>query len=408
MRADDTPGVDRPTSAPALPLPAGARLVHIGPPKTGTTSLQAAFHEAREALIAQGVRYAGRSRHSAAAILAVTGRRTFTADGAPPPKARWIELRDEIRNAPEPRVVLSSEGLSYARPDAIRRVVDDLDPSRVHVVVTLRPVARLLASEWQEHTQSGLRVPFETWLEEVFADPRRGAGRGFWHRQRHDELIARWAEVVGTERATAIVLDERDPGMVLRTFEQLLGLREGTLVLVPDLANRSLTLAELAAVRALHDAFEAEGLAPWQFHNIVRMKAAAYMKQRRPAPDEPRIETPQWALDRATEIAGEIVAGIRASGVRVVGDLDSLALPQVSRLEGDALPDVLVPPEIAARMAMGILVASGVAREAAAGGPRYAEPLELARVRTRQLVGLLGRRAGARLRRLAPRGGAAR
>jgi hypothetical protein len=130
--------------------------------------------------------------------------------------------------------------------------------------------------------------------------------------------------------------------------------------------------------------------------------AARYLRLRRPAPDEPRIETPQWALDRATEIAAEIVAGIRASGVRVVGDLDSLAVPQVSRLEGDALPDVLVPPEIAARLAMGILVATGAAR----GGsidPRAAEPLELARVPTYQVLGVVARRTrygvAARLRR---------
>ncbi len=144
-------------------------------------------------------------------------------------------------------------------------------------------------------------------------------------------------------------------------------------------------------MRAFNAAFKAEKLGRALHATVMRFGAAQEMKQRQPAPDEPRIETPQWALDRATEIAREIVAGIRASGVRVVGDLDSLALPQVSRLEGDALPDVLVPPEIAARMAMGILVATGGARGGAAGsgaaGP--AEPSELARVPTYQVVGVV-------------------
>ena len=40
-------------------------------------------------------------------------------------------LLREIRDAREPRVVLSSEGLAYAKPEAIQRIVNDLDRARV-------------------------------------------------------------------------------------------------------------------------------------------------------------------------------------------------------------------------------------------------------------------------------------
>jgi hypothetical protein len=43
-------------------LRAGARLLHIGPHKTGSTAVQGAFHLARERLAAQGVVYPGQGR----------------------------------------------------------------------------------------------------------------------------------------------------------------------------------------------------------------------------------------------------------------------------------------------------------------------------------------------------------
>ncbi len=111
------------------PFPEGTRLLHIGPPKTGTTSLQAAFWAARDEAMAQGVRYAGTSRHSTRAVLAVTGRRTLDRQHAVPPISHWETLLARDRRGEEARVVLSSEGFSYAQPDKIERVVGDLDPT---------------------------------------------------------------------------------------------------------------------------------------------------------------------------------------------------------------------------------------------------------------------------------------
>jgi len=381
-----------PTADPAaLLLPSGARLVHIGPPKTGTTAIQGAFHAARESVKAQGVHYAGRSRHSAPAVLAVTGRRSPHSEGEPPPIKRWRRLVRDITRADARHVLLSSEFLADADSQAIRRIVEDLDPARVHVAVTLRPLGRILASQWQQNVQSGIGSSYDAWLQRAFNPVPGKENRAFWWRHRHDELIARWAEVVGPGNVTVIALDERDHGMVLRSFEQLLGLAAGTLVAEPDLANRSLTLPEVEAIRAFNVAFKAEGLGTPLHSKVMRYGAALHMKTREPGPEEPRIETPQWALDRASAIAAEMVAAIAASGVRVVGDLEALAAPQVSRLAGDRQPEVAIPPEIAASMAMGILVATGAARQgkAAGGSPVVAEPIELVRVPTTRLAGVL-------------------
>ena len=60
----------RVTTPNATPLPIGSRILHIGPPKTGTTALQAAFHLNRPAIESQGVHYASNGRHAMTAVLA--------------------------------------------------------------------------------------------------------------------------------------------------------------------------------------------------------------------------------------------------------------------------------------------------------------------------------------------------
>ncbi|OGO57335.1 MAG: hypothetical protein A2V85_15730 [Chloroflexi bacterium RBG_16_72_14] len=346
--------MDTTAATDPLLLPEASCLLHIGPPKTGTTSLQAAFWAAREAALAQGVRYAGWSRHTGEAVTAVARFTPVPGVDEPPTIRLWRDLANEVRRAREPRVVLSSEFFSYATDAAARRIVGDLEPARAHVVVTLRPLARILPSAWQQYVKNGLRIGYDAWLEAMLNGSPDGVTPLFWQQERHDALVARWAGVVGAGRVTVVVADDRDHGWLLRTFERLTGLREGTLTRVADLANRSLTRAEVEAIRALNERARAEGFTPLRIDRIVRADAARYLMTRVPDPAEPRISTPQWALDRAGEIAREMVAGIATSGVRVVGDLAALTSVPESRPEPGPEADAPLSPEIAAWLAMGM------------------------------------------------------
>jgi hypothetical protein len=391
-----------------LRLPDGTILVHIGPPKTGTTAVQGAFHARRREVLAQGVRYAGRSRHSGAAVNAVIGRPSFTRDSGSPPMSRWNALVSDVRGAREPYVLVSSEFFADAEADRIPRIVDDLGRGRVHVVVTLRPLANLLASQWQQYVQSFTRLSFDEWLSGVLDDPPGEVTPTFWRRHRHDALIDRWAAAVGRENVTAVVLDESDHDHVLRVFERLLGLRSGTLEADDDVTNRSMMLPEIEALRAFNIAFHEAGLKNALYHRVMHFGGSAYMRQRPPAPDEARIEVPRWALDRAAEIAREMVDRIAASGVRVIGELERLTAAPRGQMEVSHPPRSCVPPAIAAAMVTGIVVATGGARGsprvnevARAGGPAAqgeippanggwtAEPPRLARFATYQLAGVV-------------------
>ena len=341
-----------------LLLPAGTRLVHIGPSKTGTTSLQGAMWAARTEMRGQGVHYAGRSRHSGFAARAVAGRRSaYSDDGAPPPIRHWEAIVREVALAGDARVVFSSEFLAPAEPPAIRRVVEDLGGDRVHIAVTLRPLPKMLASRWQQDVQAGGVKAFEPWLEEHLGREGEHPDVAMWKAQRHDRLIATWAAIVGLERVTAVVVDEREHAFLLRAFEALVGLRPGTLELHEDFENRSLLLQEVEAIRALNIRTRELGLGHRANTILVRDGAARTMKLRKPGPDEPKVAPPRWAVERAGEIAQEVVAGIRSSGVRVVGSLDSL----------DVLPDAVEPPaydeqlpvQAAVAMTLGTLRSAG-------------------------------------------------
>jgi hypothetical protein len=403
-------------------LPEGTRLVHIGPHKTGTTALQGALDTARAALLARGVRYASRTRNPVTAILAVT-ERAHPSIGKPPSQSDWRALVRDVTGAREPRVVLSSEFFADAQPDAIRRIVTDLDPARVHIAVTLRPLAKIIPSQWQQYIQSGSRASFDTWLDAMFNKPTTKLTPTFWHRHRHDRLIERWAEVVGQDKVTVVVLDDRDHAMVLRAFERLLGLTDGTLVAEPDFTNRSMTLPEIEVVRAFNTVFRAEGLGTPLHAKVMRYGASAYMKTRTPEPDEPRIEIPPWAVERIAAVAREMVDAIVASGVRIIGDpegltavpatLETTATPETTQTpQPTATPATSITPEIAASAAMGVLLASGLARGGSARIPLDAdapddlapdphayvevpsiEPLSVVRVPTIQLLGIVLRRA---------------
>lgn len=395
------------TATPPTPLPEGTRLVHIGPYKTGTTAIQAAFHLARPEAEKQGVHYAGYGRQPMTAVMAGIGKPSpWSAERKPPNRAVWKQLLGEIRSSTAKRVVLSSEFFSDAEPEAIRRVVEDLGGESVHIAVTLRPLAKVIPSQWQQYVQNRQTRPFDTWLDALLNKPRGTVTPTFWFRHRHDELIARWADVVGPGRVTAIILDDREHGLAFRAFEELTGLSSGTLVPDPELSNRSMTLAEIEVIRAFNIAYKEARLPAVLYHRVMRTGAAYLMERRTPAPDEGKVELPPWAVEPVARIAREIVDGIGRSGVRVMGDLERLAAASTSRT-GDA-PTVHVPPDVAAAAAMGVLIASGLARgtavpvldpgdtEAPAGrlsapGP-VAEPAELFRVSTVQLGLVLFRR----------------
>jgi hypothetical protein len=380
----------------AVLLEPGTRLLHIGPHKTGTTAIQGALHLARERLAAEGVVYPGRGRQPLWPILAVTGQPALL--GGPRPEiSYWDSLVRDVRAAGDQRVVLSSEFFAEADDATARRVIADLGGARVHVVVTLRSLAWILPSQWQQYLQNGFHFRYLEWLEGILSEPPQTPTPGFWRRHRHDALITRWAAENGPENLTVIVLDESDRLMLLRVFESMLGLPAVFLVLEERAVNRSLTAEEAELVRLLNEEFSRRDWPHRDYARFMRYGAVEHMKDaRRPAPEEPKIATPAWALVRAAEISGEMAGRIDALGVNIVGDISSLGkLPADGLNLAPGEPDLaadgpdpaagdrsapMVPVEAAVRATIGAFMAGGAGGQTAEEIVRDLDTMSLAKV----------------------------
>ncbi|MGW2383021.1 hypothetical protein [Streptomyces sp. NPDC001658] len=379
------------------PLPTGTRLLHIGPHKTGTTSIQGALFEAKEAMAEHGVAFPAATRHPMEAVLAACARPGMMGNTRPTER-HWEQLLDQVRAGGRRTSVISSEFFADAQDDGtIARVVQQLGGDRVHVLVTLRPLTRIMPSQWQQYVQNGLRMGYENWLDHMLRKaPYEEPNPSFWHRHRHDRLVERWARVVGPGRVTVVVVDDRDRDGLMRTFERLLGLPAHLLQPVPDAANRSLTLAETEMLRNLNKEFRGNELPEELYSRLVRYGAVMHMKNAcTPGPGDVKIRTPRWAVEAAAGIGADMTERIGALGVRVLGD--PALLSAVPEPAGEAVPaKPLIAPEVAAQALYGALAA------AAAAPVRHSAPARARAVHqtpSKDLVKVLGHRCLRRLRR---------
>ncbi|WTR22535.1 hypothetical protein OHA95_17270 [Streptomyces canus] len=129
------------------PLPAGTSLLHIGPHKTGTTAIQGALFAAKGLLPGHGVVFPAHSRHPMEAALAACARPAMLGDTAPTEK-HWTRLLDQVGATGGKTSVISSEFFADAEDDdTIARIVEQLGGEGVHVLVTLRPLVRIMPSQ---------------------------------------------------------------------------------------------------------------------------------------------------------------------------------------------------------------------------------------------------------------------
>ncbi|MDQ6525778.1 hypothetical protein RB608_19335 [Nocardioides sp. LHD-245] len=297
------------------PLPAGSRILHIGLPKTGTSALQASFHAAREELGRRGVDYVSRGANPLSAARFAAG--TATGDTARLER-RWDRLAEDFRTSTAAHVVLSSEGFSGAAPDRVAWIGDRLG-GEATVVVTLRPVAALLPSIWQQALRRGGLESFEEWLAGVL-DPAHPHAANI---RRYDPaaIIASWGRRFGEDRLVFVCGDPGDPGDRMlnhRTFESLLGI-DGVLELQPVL-NSSPPYPEIEMLRHFNLA-NGRGGEDGELWTRVLRRTARRMGDAPPSgAGTAKVRVPRWAAERINEQARESIAALEASAATVVGD----------------------------------------------------------------------------------------
>lgn len=306
--------------------PDNAIVLHIGVHKTGSTALQAALAAARPGLAAHGISYPGRDEAHHAAAWAVTGfTMGFGEEATSVRRRNWPVLVKQASHH-DGRVMISSEFFGRMRPPAVRRVVEDLGPERVHVVFAVRRLGDLLPSSWQQYLKSGMTVPYRDWLKDVLGPGEPETTKGFWYRADFADLIKRWKRVLPADRLTAVILEPGAHGRLFRVTEDMLGLPTDFLEPYRQAGreNRSMTAVEAEAVRRTNLAVR-DTMGWAEYSERIRHGAIQRMVENRvPPDDEPRIVTPRWALRKAVRRQERDRRRILSSGINVVGDPDYL------------------------------------------------------------------------------------
>lgn len=302
-------------------VPPDRVLLHVGVHKTGSTALQAALASARPELQRLGVIYPGSANAHHSAAWAVTDRSFgFGEEAQPPDPRQWRRLCRRIRRH-RGRAIVSSEFFGRMGPQHIRTVVAGLGGDRVHVLIAVRPLAELLPSSWQQYLKGGMTVGYGEWLSAILGPGRSQHTPAFWRRANFAKIIRRWSSVVPPDRITAVVLDPADRQLVDRTVAELVDIPVEVITRNYEGApsNRSLTAPEAELLRQIN--LQAASSMGWQAYsgNIRHGAIRTIVETRQPPPDEPRINTPQWALDEALKRQRKDLRRLRRSGVDLRG-----------------------------------------------------------------------------------------
>lgn len=147
--------------------------IHVGPPKTGTTSVQAALAGAADSLQAQGVLIPRPGFGANGHLMAAFDYVSRAGDGTLPVNARsflnglgrvfaheWDALVQLIAESPLPAVV-SQELFAILNADGVRRLAAALPSDDVRAVAMYRPVSELVESMYQQEARMMIVPPFE-------------------------------------------------------------------------------------------------------------------------------------------------------------------------------------------------------------------------------------------------------
>lgn len=336
-------------------------VIHAGFLKTGTTALQASMNLKHKALLEQGVLYprvvnprvAVEADHHFAALALIgkpEGWRDEESESDFEPIETWNSLCKKL-NAYKGTSVFSSEMLSELLVPQIQKINAETKAEEKDVVFSIRPLVKILPSAYQQKIKFGqIKVSYEKWLEQVF-DPSResSAAKQFWLRHDYPVVLSRWIEVFGKDHVLLVVADENNREFLFHTFNQILHLKPNTLKQFKNIGtNRSLTLDEGALLMEVNRLFRK--YRDWTDYKIfVREGAAKFLTDSESKnPEAKKLVTPQWAIDAAKEITLKHIQEIKNLGIKIEGDIDSLAVANVASGENQIPTEI--PVKTAARM----------------------------------------------------------
>ena len=239
--------------------------------------------------------------------------------------------------------VFSNELLAPLGPGKLKRLVAAMSPAEVQVVVTARDLGRVIPSHWQTTLKNGGTTSWADFASAVCATPQdcgnvgRSKDIGSWFWRRHDvpAILARWQQCVPIERMTVATVPPpgHDPHLVAARFASVLGVNSSGFE-QPEYVNSSVGAHSAELLRRLN--IVAGPLERQHYRWGVKEGLAKLALIGRAELEPPYGLSPahnNWVCARADRMIEEL----RASSVRIVGDLEDLRPPR------DVRPNLVEP-----------------------------------------------------------------
>jgi hypothetical protein len=331
-------------------------IIHPGFHKTGTTALQQALSASRHQLEEVNFNYpntAGNAHHRAAWAIIEKTWGWKKRGGRPPSQVEWKKLARKIK-VKGATSIISSEFFAEANLDQLTLLKSKIKDFEVQVIFTWRPLPLLLASSYQQYLQYGIKIGYEEWLASIFEKPGYAPNTpSFWRRNLHGEAVANWCEVFGKGSVSIISVDDSKPNFLFESFSDLTGIPTGVLRSTGEKKiNRSLTFNEASLLLKINQNYPTD--TTWDSYEIFIRKGGirALTSSEIVDKDSEKLKTPQWAIDKATEINRKNVAELKALDINIVGDLDRSDFSTVPI--GINTPVTNISIETAARAMIGV------------------------------------------------------
>jgi len=308
--------------------------LHVGTPKSGTTSLQAILARNRSRLGDHGFLYPGTRPSHFIEVLGLrdSGFRGHRFEESP---QAWADLVRDVR-AHEGPALISHEILGSSGKKIIGRVVEAFPDHRIRVVITCRDLGRQLPAMWQEGVKNGDKIGYGAFLAESMEHwDGPASSRGLWRSQNLAGIADRWGRGLGADQVTLVTVPPpgSDHDLLWQRFKTAVGLPDIDYRMPAAPRNPSLGAVETELLRRLHDQLPEDLPFPVYAKQVKRRFA-----QRQLVRDQigGPLTVPEAHRAATVEIATAMLDRIRRGGFPVVGDLADL---EPSFREGGTDPD---------------------------------------------------------------------
>ncbi len=297
--------------------------LHIGAPKTGTTYLQDRLMINADHLAQHGVTIPSQNRmvdidrfHFRAALDLLDqdwGGNPGHAKGA------WETMLRRIRRG-QPRAIVSHEILAPAPPEKIARAMNDLADCEVHIVYSVRDLARQIPAAYQESIKQGNRLRYRRFVR------RAVNGGDLFFRRSFDlpTVLNSWSAKLPPERVHVVTVPhERGPGgeLLWQRFCQAFGIDPSWAPKDSERKNRSLGVPETQVLRGINRILPDEYRQQVGYMHVMREFLAEDVLADR---GSKTLRLPPGRFDWAEEQAQLWIDWLVGSGVEVIGDTEDL------------------------------------------------------------------------------------